>query len=512
MKNCFIFSGQGSHRPGMSLNLYNTFQIAKDRIELSNKILGYDISEIMFSAQENVLRQTQYAQPAIFIHSTILFDLIKDQNECVAVAGHSLGEFSALYANNFFDFETGLKIVDVRARAMHECELNYPGKMSAVIGTSIDKIQSICDSVDCQIANINSDYQIVISGSEESIDLASENLKDIGSKVIPLSVSGAFHSKLMSEAKNQLIDIINTSSFNEVCYPIVSNFNAKPNISIEEKWSIEGEKESVDLFKSKNKEYSSKSKDKDILSVVFWPEVFLPGLKSKYTEVINELEFYISKSNFASVFGVLSKNNGADGVNNSLMSLGKLNGKFDKQKLVPFGEYVPFSIFNSFFSFFNFNRPNIVPSDNNVLIKSKNLNISSAICYEIAYQDIFLKHGEQSNLLFNASNDNWFGNTIGPYQHLQIARYRAAENRKPLVRSTSTGVSALIDKFGNVVKRIDLDNSDQSVKNSQLIEANIFSRSGHTPFITFGKWPSIIFILIVIFCSFFNKILKNEKY
>ena len=233
MKNCFIFSGQGSHRPGMSLNLYNTFQIAKDRIELSNKILGYDISEIMFSAEENVLRQTQYAQPAIFIHSTILFDLIKDQKECVAVAGHSLGEFSALYANNFFDFETGLKIVDVRARAMHECELNYPGKMSAVIGTSIDKIQSICDSVDCQIANINSDSQIVISGSEESIDLASKSLKNIGSKVIPLSVSGAFHSKLMSDAKNQLIDIINTSSFNEVCYPIVSNFNAKPNISIE---------------------------------------------------------------------------------------------------------------------------------------------------------------------------------------------------------------------------------------------------------------------------------------
>ena len=233
MKNCFIFSGQGSHRPGMSLNLYNTFQFAKDRIELSNKILGYDISEIMFSAEENVLRQTQYAQPAIFIHSTILFDLIKDQKECVAVAGHSLGELSALYANNFFDFETVLKIVDVRARAMHECELNYPGKMSAFIGTSIDKIQSICDSVDCQIANINSDSQIVISGSEESIDLASKSLKNIGSKVIPLSVSGAFHSKLMYDAKNQLIDIINTSSFNEVCYPIVSNFNAKPNISIE---------------------------------------------------------------------------------------------------------------------------------------------------------------------------------------------------------------------------------------------------------------------------------------
>ena len=234
MKNCFIFSGQGSHRPGMSLNLYNTFQIAKDRIELSNKILGFDISEIMFSAEENVLRQTQYAQLAIFIHSTIIFDLIKDQKECIAVAGHSLGEFSALYANNFFDFETGLQIVDVRARAMHECELNNPGKMSAVIGTSINKIQTICDSFDCQIGNINSDSQIVISGSKESIDLASDSLKSIGSKVIPLSVSGAFHSKLMSEAKNKLSDIINISRFNEVSFPIVSNFNAKPNRSIEE--------------------------------------------------------------------------------------------------------------------------------------------------------------------------------------------------------------------------------------------------------------------------------------
>jgi len=234
MKNCFIFSGQGSHRPGMSLNLYNKFQLAKDRIELSNKILGYNISEIMFSAEENVLRQTQYAQPAIFIHSTIIFDLIKDQKECVAVAGHSLGEFSALYANNFFDFETGLQIVDVRAKAMHECELNNPGKMSAVIGASIDKIQTICDSFDCQIANINSDSQIVISGSEESIDLASESLKTIDAKVIPLSVSGAFHSKLMSEAKNKLTDIINISRFNEVSSPIVSNFNARPNRSIEE--------------------------------------------------------------------------------------------------------------------------------------------------------------------------------------------------------------------------------------------------------------------------------------
>ena len=285
----------------------------------------------------------------------------------------------------------------------------------------------------------------------------------------------------------------------------------QPNISIEEKWSFQGEIESINLFKSKIKEYSSKSKDKDILSIIFWPEVFLPGLSSKYTKVINELEIYISESNLAAIFGILSKNDNKEGVNNSLMSLGKLNGKFDKQKLVPFGEYVPFAIFDSFFSFFNFNRPNIVSSDNNVLINSKDINISSAICYEIAYQDIFLKHGKRSNLLFNASNDNWFGDTIGPYQHLQISRYRAAENRKPLIRSTSTGVSALIDKFGNVIKSIDIDNLEQKFSNSQQIESNIFTRSGHTPFITFGKWPSIFFILIIIFGSFFNKMLRNEK-
>ncbi len=285
----------------------------------------------------------------------------------------------------------------------------------------------------------------------------------------------------------------------------------QPNISIEEKWSFRGENESINLFKSKIKEYSSKSKDKDILSIIFWPEVFLPGLSSKYTKVIDELEIDISESNFASIFGILSRNDNGEGVSNSLMSLGKLNGKFDKQKLVPFGEYVPFTIFDSFFSFFNFNRPNIVSSDKNVLINSKDLNISSAICYEIAYQDIFLKHGKQSNLLFNASNDNWFGDTIGPYQHLQIARYRAAENRKPLIRSTSTGVSALINKFGNVVKSIDIDNLEQKVSDSQQIESKIFTRSGHTPFITFGKWPSIFFILILIFGSFFNKMLRNEK-
>ena len=284
----------------------------------------------------------------------------------------------------------------------------------------------------------------------------------------------------------------------------------QPNISIEEKWSFQGEIESIDLFKDKIKEHASQAEKEEILSIVFWPEAFLPGLSSKYTEIINELEDRTKESNFASIFGTLSKStNNEEGITNSLLSLGKLKGKFDKQKLVPFGEYVPFSFFNSFFNFFNFNRPNIISSNNNVLINSENLNISSAICYEIAFQDIFLEHGKKSNILFNASNDNWFGNTIGPYQHLQISRYRAAEHRKPLVRSTSTGVSALIDKFGNIVGSIELDNEKKVILNSKELKAVVISRSGHTPFVIIGKWPFIFLILIIIFGSFMTKIFRK---
>jgi len=222
------------------------------------------------------------------------------------------------------------------------------------------------------------------------------------------------------------------------------------------------------------------------------------------------MEKYVADYNIASIFGTLAETAYEEkGITNSLFSLGKLNGKFDKQKLVPFGEYIPFTIFDSLFNFFNFNRPNIVSSNNNVLIQSDSLNISSAICYEIAFQDIFLKHGKQSNILFNASNDNWFGNTIGPHQHLQIARYRAAENRKPLIRSTSTGISALVDKFGNIIESIDLDNEKNILLNSKEIESIVFSRSGHTPFVKIGKWPSIFFILFIIFIAFLIRMLRR---
>jgi len=228
MGSCFIFSGQGSHRPGMGLNLYKHSKIATNKIDLSNEILRYDISKIMFDDNENVLRKTNHAQLAIYIYSCILFDIVKENgHQPEVVAGHSLGEFSALYANNTYSFETGLKIVNIRAKAMRECEKNTAGKMSAVIGMSQEKITEICMGTDTQIANINSNQQIVISGAAESIDSISELLKNHGAKrIIPLPVSGAFHSKLMSDAKPQLKDVISNAAFNEPSMPIVSNYDA----------------------------------------------------------------------------------------------------------------------------------------------------------------------------------------------------------------------------------------------------------------------------------------------
>ena len=228
MGSCFIFSGQGSHRPGMGLNLYQHSKIATNKIDLSNEILGYDISKIMFDDNESVLRKTSHAQVAIYIYSCILFDIIKENDhQPEIVAGHSLGEFSALYANNTYSFETGLKIVNIRAKAMHKCEKNNEGKMSAVIGMNQEKIAEICMGTDTQIANINSSQQIVISGSADSIYSVSELLKNHGAKrIIPLPVSGAFHSKLMSDAKPQLKEVISNAVFNESSIPIVSNYDA----------------------------------------------------------------------------------------------------------------------------------------------------------------------------------------------------------------------------------------------------------------------------------------------
>ena len=236
MDCCFIFSGQGSHRPGMGINLYKHSSIAKSKIDLADSVLGYKISQIMFDDNEPVLKKTINAQIAIYIHSCILFDIIKEDNyNPIAVAGHSLGEFSALYANGTYSFEDGLEIVKTRAQAMHQCETSNKGKMSAVMGLSKETISQICNNSDTQVANINSDQQIVISGSDISVEEISNELKSLGAKrIIPLNVSGAFHSKLMSEAKPKLKNIISEKIFQTPHCPIVSNYDAKERTNTDE--------------------------------------------------------------------------------------------------------------------------------------------------------------------------------------------------------------------------------------------------------------------------------------
>ncbi len=236
MDCCFIFSGQGSHRPGMGVNLYKNSSIAKSKIDLADSILDYKISQIMFSDDEETLKKTINAQVSIYIYSCILFDLAYDKNYLpIGVAGHSLGEFSALYANGTYSFEDGLEIVKIRAKAMHECETKNKGKMSAIIGLEKDIISDTCNNTDTQIANINFDQQIVISGTEKSIDEVSDKLKSLGAKrIIPLNVSGAFHSKLMSNAKEELKKIITEKTFHEPKCPIVSNYDGKKRSNIDD--------------------------------------------------------------------------------------------------------------------------------------------------------------------------------------------------------------------------------------------------------------------------------------
>lgn len=297
-------------------------------------------------------------------------------------------------------------------------------------------------------------------------------------------------------------------------YKKVSVVVVQPNISIQEKWSAQGEKESLELLESVIlKETNRVSKEKNNIKIIFFPEAFLPGIFSGYKKVLSPLLALTEKFNVGVIVGTLTnKEKNPKKINNSLISFGVLEGQFDKQKLVPFGEYVPLPFFNYLFDFFSFNRPSIQASQNNNLIESSEINISSAICYEIAYQDIFLKHAKKSNLLFNASNDNWFGDSIGPYQHLQISRFRAAEQRKPLIRSTSTGISAVINRFGKVIESASIDDEILKNYNPEIINESIVSRKGQTPFSIIGKTPVLIFITFIIFCFLTCKLFfKNEK-
>lgn len=222
----YVFPGQGAQYVGMGKDLYDKFPKAKDMFIKANDILGFSITDIMFEGTTEDLKQTKVTQPAIFLHSVILAKMLDDFKPDM-VAGHSLGEFSALVANNTLQFEDGLRLVAARANAMQTaCEEN-PGTMAAVIGLDDAKIEEVCNSIKGEViiaANYNCNGQVVVSGSLKGVETACKLLKEAGAKrALPLQVGGAFHSPLMEPARVKLAEAIQNTKFSEGICPIYQN-------------------------------------------------------------------------------------------------------------------------------------------------------------------------------------------------------------------------------------------------------------------------------------------------
>lgn len=236
MKKAYIFPGQGSQFPGMGKDLFENNKEAKELFARANEILGFDISEIMFSGTAEELKQTKVTQPAIFLHSSILAKVTEDFNPDM-VAGHSLGEFSALVANNTLSFEDGLRLVSKRALAMQKaCEVN-PSGMAAILGLEDEVVERICEEIEEIVvpANYNCPGQLVISGSNRGIEIACEKLKAAGAKrALPLPVGGAFHSPLMEPARKELAEAIENTPFSQPTCPVYQNVNALPGTDTDE--------------------------------------------------------------------------------------------------------------------------------------------------------------------------------------------------------------------------------------------------------------------------------------
>jgi [acyl-carrier-protein] S-malonyltransferase len=226
----YVFPGQGAQFPGMAEDIYRQSNVAKELLDSANAILGFNITEVMFQGTEEELKQTNVTQPAIFLHSVALAKALGDQFQPNMVAGHSLGEFSALVASGAIAFEDGLRLVAARAQAMQKaCELN-PSTMAAVLGLEDAIIEEICANIEGVVvpANYNCPGQLVISGSNEAIDLACEKLTGAGAKrALKLAVGGAFHSPLMMPAQEELEKAIQQTKFSVPVCPIYQNVNAE---------------------------------------------------------------------------------------------------------------------------------------------------------------------------------------------------------------------------------------------------------------------------------------------
>ncbi len=227
----YVFPGQGAQFVGMGKDLYENSELAKELFEKANDILGFRITDLMFEGTDEDLRQTKVTQPAIFLHSVILAKTLGDDFKPEMVAGHSLGEFSALVANGALSFEDGVKLVSQRAMAMQKACEAEPSTMAAIIGLDDETVVRVCEEIEEVVvpANFNCPGQLVISGSMKGIEIACEKLKEAGAKrALPLKVGGAFHSPLMEPARVELEAAIEATNFSAPICPVYQNVNAKP--------------------------------------------------------------------------------------------------------------------------------------------------------------------------------------------------------------------------------------------------------------------------------------------